>query len=158
MQRCRRGGHTAAQLWHKTPCQSPGRGVGFVASLTNLTGRFGMSISVMGRTDSEGHDPPTPFRQIRACLDEETIAVYQAYTSTIATAAVEAQRLDASPSLKLGRTTWHVKPSWAWMLYRAGHSFKDVGQERILALKMRHGDFVGLLRKGVLTLAETAAG
>ncbi|KAK2043910.1 hypothetical protein LZ31DRAFT_554742 [Colletotrichum somersetense] len=45
--------------------------------------------------------------------------------------------------------TW-IKPSWAWMLYRAAYSFEDPGQERILALKMRHGDFVDLLRKGVL--------
>ncbi|WDK14539.1 hypothetical protein CGRA01v4_05820 [Colletotrichum graminicola] len=107
-----------------------------------------MSTSASGQNDNEGHRPPTPFRQIRARFDEESITVYQAYNSAIAAAAVEAQRLDASPGFKVTRMTW-IKPSWAWMMYRAGYSFKDPGRERILALKMRHGDFVDLLRKGV---------
>ncbi|EFQ32401.1 uncharacterized protein GLRG_07671 [Colletotrichum graminicola M1.001] len=108
-----------------------------------------MSTSASGQNDNEGHRPPTPFRQIRARFDEESITVYQAYNSAIAAAAVEAQRLDASPGFKVTRMTW-IKPSWAWMMYRAGYSFKDPGRERILALKMRHGDFVDLLRKGVV--------
>ncbi|KAK2060251.1 hypothetical protein LY76DRAFT_419668 [Colletotrichum caudatum] len=108
-----------------------------------------MSTSASGQKHNESHEPQTPLRQIRALFDEESITVYQAYNSTIATAAVEFQRLDASPSFKTTRMTW-IKPSWAWMLYRAAYSFKDPGQERLLALKMRHGDFVGLLRKGVL--------
>jgi hypothetical protein len=37
------------------------------------------------------------------------------------------------------------------MLYRAGYSYKDAGQERILALKMKHDDFIQLLKKAVLT-------
>lgn len=90
-----------------------------------------------------------PHRQIRASFDDTTITVYQAYSASIADAAVAAQRLTASPSFKTGRMTW-IKPSWAWMLYRSGYSHKDPGQERILALSMRHDDFVGLLRRGVL--------
>ncbi|TEA16709.1 hypothetical protein C8034_v011853 [Colletotrichum sidae] len=84
--------------------------------------------------------------------DDDTITVYQAYNADIATAAVEKQRLNASPAFKLTRMTW-VKPSWAWMLYgyRCGYSYKDRGQERILALKMTHQAFVALLRKGVLS-------
>ncbi len=35
------------------------------------------------------------------------------------------------------------------MLYRAGYSYKDPGQERILALRMRHADFIGILERGV---------
>ncbi|KAI8312899.1 hypothetical protein K4K59_005225 [Colletotrichum sp. SAR11_240] len=81
--------------------------------------------------------------------------VYQAYSSSIAAAAVEAQRLDASPSFKLTRMTW-VKPSWTWMLYRAGYTYKDPGQERILALKMPREYFIGLLRKGTLSHAAVA--
>ncbi|KAK1566337.1 uncharacterized protein LY79DRAFT_528984 [Colletotrichum navitas] len=108
-----------------------------------------MPTSASGQNDNKGHKPPSPFRQIRAWFDEESITVYQAYNLSIATAAVKAQRLDASPGFKVTRMTW-IKPSWAWMLYRAGYSFKDPGQERILALKMRHGDFIGLLRKGVI--------
>ncbi|KAH7350202.1 ATP-dependent RNA helicase DHX8 [Plectosphaerella cucumerina] len=96
----------------------------------------------------------TPSRQIRASFDESTITVYQAYSASIADPAVAAQRLTASPNFKTGRMTW-IKPSWAWMLYRAGYSYKDPGQERILALKMRHDDFVGLLRRGVLSSHAT---
>ena len=99
----------------------------------------------------------TPYRQIRALYDDETITVYQAYNSAIASAAVAAQKLHASPKFRPTRMTW-IKPSWAWMLYRAGYSYKDPGQERILALKMRHADFVGLLEKAVLTTEHAAAG
>lgn len=89
-----------------------------------------------------------PYRQIRALYDDETITVYQAYNSTIASAAVAQQQLEASPQFRTTRMTW-IKPSWAWMLYRAGYSYKDPGQERILALKMRHADFLRLLERGV---------
>ncbi|KAF6826428.1 integral membrane protein [Colletotrichum musicola] len=92
--------------------------------------------------------PDVPFRQIRANYDE-TMTVYQAYNTTIAAAAVESQLLTVSPSFKLTRMTW-IKPSWAWMLYRSGYSYKDPGQERILALKMTHESFISLLRKGAL--------
>ncbi|WQF77552.1 hypothetical protein CDEST_02566 [Colletotrichum destructivum] len=108
-----------------------------------------MFVSAPGPDANRNHVPSGPFRQIRAHFDEQTITVYQAYNTTIATAAAEVQRLDASPSFKLTRMTW-IKPSWAWMLYRAGYSYKDPGQARILALKMTHEDFIALLRKGAL--------
>jgi hypothetical protein len=95
-------------------------------------------------------DMSHPHREIRALYDDETITVYQAYNSTIASAAVAQQQLDASPQFRTTRMTW-IKPSWAWMLYRSGYSYKDAGQERILALKMRHADFLRLLRCGVLS-------
>ncbi|KAF7542803.1 hypothetical protein G7Z17_g11257 [Cylindrodendrum hubeiense] len=91
-----------------------------------------------------------PYRQIRALYDETTITVYQAYKASIADAAVKAQKLNASPDFKPGRMTW-VKPSWAWMMYRAGYSHKDPGQSRILALKMTHEHFIALLERGVLS-------
>ena len=59
-----------------------------------------------------------PNKQIRAVFDDDTITVYQAYSSTIATAAVENQMLSASPAFKFNRMTW-VKPSWCWMMYAA---------------------------------------
>lgn len=96
---------------------------------------------------------PTPYRQIRALYTPTTITVYQAYKSAIATAAVAHQKLNASPSFRTTRMTW-VKPSWAWMLYRAGYSYKDPGQERILALTMKHEDFLKILSKGVASEAE----
>lgn len=93
---------------------------------------------------------PCPYRQIRADYNDETITVYQAYSQDIADAAVREQRLNASPKFKLGRMTW-IKPSWSWMMYRAGYSYKDPGQARILALKMKHKDFLALLEHGTLS-------
>lgn len=40
------------------------------------------------------------------------------------------------------------------MMYRSGYSLKDCGQAQILALKMKHEDFVALLRRGVLARGE----
>ena len=97
-----------------------------------------------------------PYRQIRAHYDDETITVYQAYNRAIAAAAVKEQKLHASPLFKPTRMTW-IKPSWAWMLYRAGYSYKDPGQERILAIRMRHEDFLGLLERAVLTFGHGGA-
>lgn len=96
-----------------------------------------------------------PYRQIRAEYDSNTITVYQAYNKQIADAAVAAQRLDASPLFKTTRMTW-IKPSWAWVLYRAGYSYKDANQERILALKLSHNAFLDLLRRAELTTHDKA--
>ncbi|RYP62505.1 hypothetical protein DL771_009713 [Monosporascus sp. 5C6A] len=89
-------------------------------------------------------------RQIRAHYDEETITVYQAYSSEIASKAVDQQKLCASPQFRLTRMTW-IKPSWCWMMYRAGYSYKDKNQEHILALKMKHEHFIELLEMATLT-------
>lgn len=101
--------------------------------------------------------PQTPYRQIRALHDDTTITVYQAYKISIASAAVSTQRLSASPEFRPGRMTW-VKPSWSWMMYRAGYSFKDPGQARILALRMRREHFLGLLERGVLSHGQAGEG
>ncbi|KAF5013427.1 hypothetical protein FDECE_571 [Fusarium decemcellulare] len=101
-------------------------------------------------TSSTPTDSSVPYHQIRAHYDDNTITVYQAYKESIASAAVAAQKLNASPDFKLGRMTW-VKPSWAWMMYRAGYSYKDSRQSRILALRMKHEHFIGLLERGVLS-------
>ncbi|KAH8706909.1 hypothetical protein GQ44DRAFT_716137 [Phaeosphaeriaceae sp. PMI808] len=93
---------------------------------------------------------PVPFRQIRAHYTPTTITVYQAYRSEIAKAAVEHQKLDASPHFSNTRMTW-IKPSWAWMLYRSGYSYKDPGQERILALTLTHSAFTSLLRTALVS-------
>lgn len=97
------------------------------------------------------------YREIRAQYDNETITVYQAYKTSIADAAVQSQKLTASPDFKPGRMTW-IKPSWAWVLYRSGYSYKDPGQSRILALKMKHERFAGLLEKGLLSTHRPSAG
>lgn len=80
-----------------------------------------------------------PQKQIRAVYDEKTIRVYQAYSSLIANAALEAQTF-VSPPFSLTRMTW-IKPSFLWMMYRAGYGFKDNGQNRILAIDVTHGGF-----------------
>ncbi|KAI1080658.1 ATP-dependent RNA helicase DHX8 [Whalleya microplaca] len=90
-------------------------------------------------------------RRIRAYYDEETITVYQAYNSEISSTAVQQQKLVASPQFRLTRMTW-IKPSWCWMMYRAGYSYKDKNQERILALKMKHEHFIALLRSATLAM------
>lgn len=97
----------------------------------------------------------TPYRQIRAFHNADTITVYQAYKPSIADAAVKHQKLNASPDFKPTRMTW-VKPSFCWMMYRAGYSYKDPNQSRILALRMKHEHFIGLLEKGVLTTHATS--
>lgn len=89
------------------------------------------------------------YRSIRALYDQDHITVYQAFSTGIAAAAIQHQKLDASPLYKPRRGTW-IKPSFTWMMYRSGYSFKDAGQERILALKMRHEDFHALLREACL--------
>ncbi|KAH8676211.1 hypothetical protein BX600DRAFT_454549 [Xylariales sp. PMI_506] len=98
----------------------------------------------------------TPYRQIRAQYDEETVTVYQAYNQEIASQAVAFQKLNASPLFRPNRMTW-VKPSWCWMMYRAGYSYKDRNQERILALKMKKEDFFRLLEKATLATSGHGA-
>jgi hypothetical protein len=90
-----------------------------------------------------------PYREIRAHYDSTTITVYQAYSKEIADVAVRHQKLNASSEFSPTRMTW-IKPSWAWMLYRSGYSYKDARQERILALTLTHSAFLSLLRKAVV--------
>jgi hypothetical protein len=80
-----------------------------------------------------------PQRQIRAVYDEYTIRVYQAYNDQIAEAAL-ANGTFVSPPFKRDRMTW-IKPSFLWMMYRAGWGFKDEGQRRILAIDMSREGF-----------------
>ena len=91
----------------------------------------------------------TPFRQIRANYDDKTITVYQAYSAEIATAAVQYQKLSASPNFLPSRMTW-IKPSWCWMMYRSGYSHKDPNQAHILALKIKHEHFRELLTNAIV--------
>lgn len=80
----------------------------------------------------------TPYRQIRAVYDETSIRVYQAYGAHIALPALKQQRF--VPPFKLTRMTW-IKPSFLWMMYRAGYGFKDEGQAYILAIDIKREGF-----------------
>lgn len=102
-----------------------------------------------------GEQTTTPYRQIRALYDDDTITVYQAYNEEIAAAATRDQKLDASPRFRPGRMTW-IKPSWCWMMYRAGYSYKDANQARILALRTRRQAFLELLEAAVPTTTAAA--
>jgi len=81
----------------------------------------------------------TSEHQIRAVYDEHTIRVYQAYSDEIADAAL-ARGTFTSPPFKMDRMTW-IKPSFLWMMYRAGWGYKDAGQRRILAIDITREGF-----------------
>ena len=80
-----------------------------------------------------------PLHQIRAVHDARTVRVYQAYNDSIADAALQRGTF-VSPPFSLTRMTW-IKPSFLWMVYRAGWGFKDAGQNRILALDITREGF-----------------
>jgi Domain of unknown function (DUF4291) len=80
-----------------------------------------------------------PQHQIRAIYDEHTIRIYQAYSDQIADTALAAGTFVA-PSFSMTRMTW-IKPSFLWMMYRAGWGHKDAGQSRILAIDITREGF-----------------
>jgi hypothetical protein len=49
--------------------------------------------------------------------------------------------------------TW-IKPSFLWMMYRAGWGFKDAGQNRILAIDITREGFEWALAHSCLSHAE----
>ncbi len=85
-----------------------------------------------------------PEREIRAAYDNQTIRVYQAYGNEIANAAL-ANGTFVSPPFSMTRMTW-IKPSFLWMMYRAGWGYKDAGQARILAIDITRDGFEWALR------------
>lgn len=86
---------------------------------------------------------------IRAVYGEHTIRVYQAYSDPIADAALAHGKF-VSPSFKMERMTW-IKPSFLWMMYRAGWGLKDEGQKRILAIDISREGFEWALRHACLS-------
>lgn len=86
-------------------------------------------------------------KQIRAVYDDQTITVYQAYKKGIAVPAVQNQKF--VPPFKMERMTW-IKPSFLWMMYRAGWATKE-GQEHILAIKIKRSGFEWALQNCCLS-------
>lgn len=78
-------------------------------------------------------------REIRAVYDARTIRVYQAYGNEIADSALKHQTF-VSPPFSMKRMTW-IKPSFLWMMYRAGWGEKDDEQRRILAIDLKREGF-----------------
>ena len=91
----------------------------------------------------------TPPKQIRAVYTDTTIRVYQAYSDAIADSALAAGRF-VSPPFKMERMTW-IKPSFLWMMYRAGWGNKDDNQKRILAIDISRSGFEWALRHACLS-------
>ncbi len=85
----------------------------------------------------------TPEREVRALYTPSAIRVYQAYSDAIADSALARQTF-VSPPFSMTRMTW-VKPSFLWMMYRAGWGAKDDGQKRILAIDITHDGFAWAL-------------
>ena len=95
-----------------------------------------------------------PSRQIRAVYDNDTIRVYQAYRDDIADTAL-ANGTFVSPPCSMTRMTW-IKPSFLWMMYRAGWGFKDEGQKRILAIDITREGFEWALANSSLSHVPTS--
>lgn len=93
-----------------------------------------------------------PVRQIRAAYDDKTIRVYQAYSDAIADSALQYGTF-VSPPFKMDRMTW-IKPSFLWMMYRAGWGKKDAGQKRILAIDITREGFEWALAHSCLSHFE----
>ncbi len=90
-----------------------------------------------------------PYKQIRAVYNDKTIRVYQAYSDAIADSALEHGTF-ISPPFKMERMTW-IKPSFLWMMYRAGWGKKDEGQKRILAIDITREGFDWALAHSLLS-------
>lgn len=95
-----------------------------------------------------------PTNQIRAHYDSTTIRVYQAYSEEIANSALNNGTF-VSPPFKRERMTW-IKPSFLWMMYRAGWGFKDAGQSRILAIDISREGFEWALDHSCLSHRDAA--
>ena len=86
-------------------------------------------------------------RKINALYDDDTVRVYQAYRNEIADEALELGTFGSH--FKRTRMTW-IKPSFLWMMYRAGWAEKE-GQERILAIDITKDGFLTILKNSVLS-------
>jgi hypothetical protein len=88
--------------------------------------------------------------EIRADFDRETLVIYQAYSPTIADAALKAQRF--VPPFSFHRMTW-IKPSFLWLMHRSNWGQKS-GQERVLAVRIKRAGWEKALSLAVLTSFE----
>lgn len=90
-----------------------------------------------------------PEKEIRAVYNDNCIRVYQAYSDEIANSAIQNNSF-VSPPFKMTRMTW-IKPSFLWMMYRAGWGSKDDRQKRILAIDITHEGFLWALSNSCLS-------
>ncbi|WP_329133674.1 DUF4291 domain-containing protein [Streptomyces sp. NBC_01476] len=90
---------------------------------------------------------PAAPREIRALYSAETITVYQAYSPQVADPAAARGRFP--DGYDRGRMTW-IKPSFLWMMYRSSWA-SAVGQERVLAIRIRRDGFAWALAHSALS-------
>ncbi|WP_339223354.1 DUF4291 domain-containing protein [Paenibacillus sp. FSL H8-0332] len=86
-------------------------------------------------------------RIIMAHYNDQTVRVYQAYNHKIADEVLRLGQF--GPSFRIDRMTW-IKPSFLWMMYRAGWATKT-DQERILAIDITREGFNHILSQVVLS-------
>ena len=89
----------------------------------------------------------TPYCQIRARYDRDSITVYQAYGDAIAQPTLKAGRF-VEP-FSWNRMTW-IKPSFLWLMARSNWGQKS-GQENILAIRITRTGWEEALSQAVLT-------
>ncbi|WP_299459132.1 DUF4291 domain-containing protein [uncultured Microscilla sp.] len=88
--------------------------------------------------------------EIRALYTPEHIALYAAFSSSIANVALKSQQL--LPPFSYDRMTW-VKPSYLWMMYRSDWAQKD-NMQRILRIWIKRTDWELALKEAILTTPE----
>lgn len=88
--------------------------------------------------------------EIRATYNAQEIAVYAAFSPSIADVAVQNQQF--LPPFSYSRMTW-IKPSYLWMMYRSDWA-RRAGQERILRIWLRREDWETILSEAVLSTPE----
>lgn len=89
----------------------------------------------------------TPYCQIRAQYDRDSITVYQAYSDSITRPSLKAGRF-VEP-FSWNRMTW-IKPSFLWLMARSNWGQKS-GQENILGIRIKRTGWEDALSQGVLT-------
>lgn len=85
--------------------------------------------------------------EIRADYDRDTIAIYQAYSPSIADAALKAGRF--VPPFSFHRMTW-IKPSFLWLMNRSNWGLKS-SQERVLCVRVKRPGWDKALSLACLT-------
>lgn len=96
---------------------------------------------------------PQEGRHIMAQFNDESLIVYQAYSHQIAEFAVKHQYF--GDGFSYARMSW-IKPNFLWMMFRSGWAGK-VGQERVLAIRIRRSFFDEILSCAVVSSYDAAA-
>lgn len=88
--------------------------------------------------------------EIRALFDKDNIAVYAAFSDSIANVALKNQQL--LPPFVYTRMTW-IKPSFLWMMYRSDWGHR-AGMTRILRIWVARDAWEKALQEAILTTPD----